>query len=394
MSGLPIYLDNNTTTRPSEEAIAKMLPFLTERWGVPSAPHQMGQHLMPAIEEALKGLYALLGANQNDDIIFTSSSAEGVNQVILSTYFDVTLPTGRNQFITSSIDEAPAMMAAGRLEQLSCIHKTAPSDKHGRITAQAVAEAMTPRTSLVSLSWANGLTGVINPIQEIYDICEERGVRLHLDATHVLGKIFADWEEVPAHFLTFNGDAFHAPTGTGGLYIKHDIKCSPFILGGIEQAGHRAGSFSVANLVAMGQAAREAIDARDFMYTEVARLRSKLETEIVALVPDAIPLFQDQERLPNCTAIAFPGVVNEALLYLLNRKGVYASIGGGTYQQIGLVLEASGIEEILAHSAISFGLSRETSEEDIDRAIEIIAESVKQLRKISHQFIHKETTWD
>lgn len=387
--GQGIYLDNNTTTRPSDQAVAKMLPFLTERWGVPSAPHQIGQQLFPAIEEALRGIYALLGARESDDVIFTSSSAEGTNHVVLSTYFDVTIPTGKNHFITSAIDEAPSIMAIGRLEQLSCLAKMVPADERGRVTAQAIAEAMTPRTALVSLAWANGLTGVVNPVEEIAAVCKERGVRLHLDASHVLGKVFCDWEEIPAQFLTFNGDSFHAPSGTGGLYVREDVKCSPFILGGVEQAGHRAGAYSVAGLVALGQAAREAIDARDLLCTEVARLRSKLEDGIAEQVPDAFPFFRDQERLPNCTAIAFPGVSNEALLYLLNRKGVYASIGGGSYQQIGLILAASGVEDALAHSALSFSLSRETTEEDIDRAVDIVADCVGRLRKVSWKLTEK-----
>lgn len=378
-----IYLDNNTATHPSEQAVAKMLPFLTERWGIPSVPHRIGQQLLPAIEEALRGIYALLGAKESDDIIFTSSNAEGINHVILSTYFDVTVHTGKNQFITSTIDEASQIMAIGRLEQLSCVGKMVPADKHGRVTAQAIAETMNPRTALVSLSWANALTGVINPIEEIAAICKERGVRLHLDASQVMGKIFYEWEDVPAQFVTVSGDSIHAPSGTGALFIRGDTKCSPFILGGVEQGGHRAGSYSVAGLVALGQAAREAIDTRDLMCTEVARLRAKLENGIASLLPDSVAFFRDQERLPHCTAIGFPGVSNEALLYLLSRKGVYASIGGGSCQQIGLVLIASGIEESLAHSAISFSLSRETTEDDIDRAIEIIVDCVCRLRKIS-----------
>lgn len=381
-----IYLDNNTTTRPSAQAISKMLPFLTERWGVPSAPHLIGQQLFPAIEEALKGIYALIEAKESDEIIFTSSSAEGINQVILATYFDVTVHTGKNQFITSVIDEAPSIMAIGRLEQLSCIGKMVPAGKNGCVTVDAIIEAMTPRTALVSLAWANGLTGVINPVEEIARICQERGVHLHLDASHVLGKIFTDWTEVPSQFLTFNGDCIHAPTGTGGLFIRSDARCSPLILGGIEQAGYRAGSYSVAGLVALGQAAREAIDARDYICTEVARLRSKLEQGIVANIPEAVVFFKDQERLPNCSAIGFPGVANEALLYLLSRKGVYASIGGGAYQQIGLILAASGIDPVLAHTAISFSLSKETTEDEIDRSIEIIAECVRHLKKISQKF--------
>lgn len=381
-----IYLDNNTTTRPADRVIAKMLPFYTERWGVPSAPHQKGQQLVPAIEEALKGIYALLGAKESDSVVFTSSSAEGINHAILSTYFDITVHTGRNHFITSAIDEAPSIMAIGRLEQLSCLGKMVQADKNGRVTAETIAEAISPRTALVSLSWANGLTGVINPIAEIAELCQERGIRLHLDASHILGKAVFDWEDVPAHFITFNGDSLHAPAGTGALFIRHDVKCSSFILGGIEQGGHRAGNFSVAGLVALGQAAREALDARDLLCTEVARLRTKLEAGIVSLIPDAIPFFQDQERLPHTTAIGFPGVANEALLFLLNRKKLFASIGGGTHQQIGLILTASGIDEALANSAISFSLSRETTEDEIDRAIEIIADSVQRLRKASFQW--------
>lgn len=385
-----IYLDNHTTTRPSDQALAKMIPFFTDRWGVTSAPHQKGQQLYPAIDEALRGIYALLGAKESDTVVFTSSAAEGINHVVLSTYFDVTVHTGKNQYITSGIDEAPAIMALGRLEQLSCLGKMAPADKTGRVTAQALADMMTPRTALISLAWANGLTGVINPINEIADLCQERGVRLHIDASHALGKLFTDWEDIPANFITFNGDSIHAPAGTGGLYIRADTKCSPFILGGNEQAGMRAGNYSVAGLVALGQAAREALDARDLMCTEVARLRSKLEEDIAALIPDAIPFFRDQERLPNCTSIGFPGISNEALLYLLNRKGVYASIGGGTFQQIGLVLTACGVEESLAHSAVSFSLSRETTEEEIDRAVEIIVDCVKRLRRVSHQWYEKQ----
>lgn len=381
-----IYLDNNTTTRPSERVVSKMLPFLTDRWGVPSAPHQRGQQLYPNIEEALKGIYALLRANENDSIVFTSSSAEGVNHVVMSTYFDYTIPTGRNHFLTAANDEAPSIMAIGRLEHLSCVTKLVSPDASGRITAAALSEEISPRTALISLSWANGLTGVINPIDEISSLCHERGIRLHVDASHVLGKLAFDWEDVPAHFVTFSGDTIHAPSGTGALFIRHDVKCSPLILGGIEQGGLRAGNFSMAGLAALGQAAREAIDTRDLMCTEVARLRSKLEGGILAAVPDAVAFFQDQERIPNTTAIAFPNISNESLLYLLNRKKVFACIGGGTHQQIGLILAASGVPEALAHSAVSFSLSRETTEEEIDKTIGIVAESVASLRKLSMKF--------
>lgn len=378
-----IYLDNSTTTRPSERAVAKMLPFFTEMWGSPSAPHQKGQELYPAMTESLRSIYSLIGAEEADHFVFTSSGAEAVNHVIFSTYFDITRATGKNQFITSHLDEAPAIMSIGRLEKIGCVSKMCQANTQGMITAEAIAETITPRTALVSLSWANGLTGVINPVSEIATLCHERGIRFHLDATHVLGKLFYELADVGAHLITFNGDHLHAPKGTGGLYIKHGVICSPFIYGGVEQAGHRAGSFNIPGLIALGQAAAEALDSRDLLCTEVARLRDKLEHGVMQEFPDAVPFFRDQERLPHCTAIAFPGILNEAMLYALNRKHVFASIGGGSFQQIGLVLAACGIPETLGQSTLSFSLSRETTEAEIDYAIAIIGEVARHLSRVS-----------
>jgi cysteine desulfurase len=139
----------------------------------------------------------------------------------------------------------------------------------------------------------------------------------------------------------------------------------------------------VPGLVALGCAAQETIEARDFLCTETARLRDKLEDGIVSGFPDAMPFFKSCERLPNCTTIGFPGIFNEALLFLLNRKGVYASIGGGNFQQISTILTSCGFEERLAHSAICFSLSRYTTEDEIDRAIEFIVDAAIKLRKTS-----------
>jgi cysteine desulfurase len=384
-----IYLDNSLTTRPSEQALAKMIPFFKTMWGVPSAPHKMGQELFPALEENYKAIYVLLGASVEDDFVFTSSSAEGVNQVIQSAYSEITRVTGKNQFLTSNIDEAPAIMAIHSLEEVSCVSKMAKANSRGFVSPEAILDAITPRTALVSLSWANGLTGVINPVAAIATICQERGIKLHLDATHILGKLYYELSDIAPDYITFGGDVLHAPKGTGGLYVKAGGKCRALIQGGNEQNGLHAGSFNMPAFVALGQAAKEALDARDLLCTEVARLRDRLESGIIAGFPEAIAVFQKEDRLPHCSTLIFPGVANEVMLYALNRKNVFASIGGGCFQQIGLILMASGIEENDAHSAISFSLSRETTEEEIEQAVEIIVECAKKLRNISHQLIRK-----
>jgi cysteine desulfurase len=381
-----IYLDNSTTTKPSQEALNRMIPFLTDFWGSATAPHQKGQELLSPIQESLKEVYSLLGGKESDRLVFTSSGAESVNHLVFSVYHEITRVSGKNHFITSAIDEAAVMMSCHRLEESGCVIKTVSVDKQGRLTAQAVAEAITPRTALVSLSWANGLTGVIHPVSEIAKICQARGVLFHLDATHVLGKLFFDLEEIGAQIITFNGNHLHAPKGTGGIYVKEGVPFTPYILGGNEQGGYRAGCLNVAGLVALGVAAREAAQNRNLLCTEVARLRNQLENGIVERYPEALPLFQKEERLPHCTTILFPGIVNEAMLYALNRKNLFASIGGGESQQISIIVKAAGIEEALAQSAVSFSLSRYTTEDQIDRAIEVIGDTAQALRKMSRRF--------
>ncbi len=377
-----IYLDNSTTTRPSLQAVSKMMPYFNELWGAPSAPHRAGNELLPSINESYKSIYQLFGARDIDQFIFTSSGAEAVNQAILSAYLDVTLTTGKNHFLTSLIDEAPSITSFDRLEQLDCVCQQVQPNTHGLITAEILSKSITPRTALISLYYGNGLTGTINPIAEIAALCRQRGILLHLDVTHAVGKIYFNIADIDAHFFSFNGDHIHAPKGSGGLFIKAGTRCRPFIMGGNEQAGLRAGNLNVANLVALGQAAKEAEESRDLLCTEVARLRDKLEAGIVANFHEAIPFYCDQERLPQCTSIAFPGAASEAMLYSLNRKDLFACIGGGSFQQLSQILTFAHVPEALAQTAISFSLSRETHEEEIDRAIILIADSAKQLRKI------------
>lgn len=370
---------------PSEQTISRMLPFFKDYWGTPTAPHQKGQELFPFMADFYKKIYALLGANEQDQFVLTSSGSEAVNQVIYSAYRNVTIPTGKNQFLTSEIDEASAIMAISHLEKTGCVGKSIKVDASGMVTAAGVADALSPRTALVSLSWANGLTGVIQPVSEIAALCRQRGIQLHLDATHVLGKLLFDLDEIKPDYITFNGEQLHGPKGTGGLYIRQGVRASPLIAGGSEQAGLRAGNLNLPALAGLACAAQEAADSLDLLCTETARLRSKLETGIQRGFAKAQICFQDQERLPHCTTVLFPGIANEALLFLLNRKKLCASIGGGNFQQLALMLAAAGIPENLAHSAVSFSLSRYTTDEEIDRAIEIVVESAKALNQISEK---------
>ena len=216
-------------------------------------------------------------------------------------------------------------MAVNRLEEHGCVGKMAKANSSGFVSSDSVLNEMTPRTALVSMSWANGLTGVINPVGEISTICQERGVKLHLDATHILGKLYFDLNDIGADYITFGGDVLHAPKGTGGLYIKSGGKCRALIRR--QTNGARPVLLMFPPLQPSDRLAKEALDARDLLCTEVARLRDRFESGIADGFSDAFFAFQKMERLPHCTTIAFPGIANEALLYALNRKNIFASIG-------------------------------------------------------------------
>jgi cysteine desulfurase len=208
-----------------------------------------------------------------------------------------------------------------------------------------------------------------------------------LDATHILGKLTFDLDEIAPDFVSFNGDHIHAPKGTGGLWIRSGVRTHPLILGGSEQSGLRAGSVSVALLTALSVAFEEAFAQSDYVCTEVARLRNLLEEGILQGVQGAKSLFRETQRLPTTSLIAIPGVTSDALLYLLSREGLCASFGGGVYQQLSLQLKAMGVDPTLSHCAISLSLSRETSQADVEAAVALIVKTARSLQNLSQSLI-------
>lgn len=383
-----VYLDNSSASRPSGEAISRMLPFFSEKWGSPLQPHVIGQEVVEPLKEALKNIYALIGADKEDGVIVTSSQAESISQAFLATYEEVTLSTGKNHFIASASDDASALLSLARMERYGCPVTKLKANSNGIITPESVAEVLSPRTALFSISWVNGLTGVVQPISEIAALCQLRGVRLLVDATHALGKFYFDAKTLPLDYIAFNGPELHAPQGTGGLYIKKGVKTTALIAGGLEQGGLRGGTVNVPGYIALGVAAKLALEARDYICTEVARLKFHFESQVKKRIPRAHVLFDQVERAPHISAIAFPGLVSEALLYLLNRKNVYASMGGGSFPQMKYLLDTIGMAPYEGNSALSFSLSKETTEEDLDIAVDALVYATEKLFKSSREWVH------
>lgn len=383
MSVKTLYFDYASATPPSDQVVGRMLPFFSDQWASPLSPHRAGQRLYPAIENAYKSMYTLLKASAESTVLLTSGAAEGVNQVVQGVYTDQTRLTGKNHFLTTACAEAPSLMAMRRLEKWGCLVETISGNLDGVITPEALVEALSPRTALLSIAWVNGLTGVIQPVKELAALCRQRGVLLHVDASHALGRLSDGVEELGADFVTAEGSLLHGPKGTGLLWLRAPLSLSPLIAGGVAQGGLRGGELNVPGLVGLGVAAQEAEESRDFVSTEVSRLRFQFEQGVCENLPFAEVLFSSHRRAPQTSLISFKGIVNESLLLALHRKGLCASIGGGMFQQIARVVSSYGYSPYVAHASVSFSLGRTTTEPQVEQAIEIVVECARALQRIS-----------
>ena len=336
--------------------------YLEEHWGASFSPHRMGQEQIAALDGRIQTLYDLVGAKPEDRFAFTASGAEAIQQVYWSIYLEAARKEGKCHFVTSSIEDAPQIQGLKRLEDLGCFVEKASCDREGRINTAHLVELINPRTALVSVSLAQGLTGIVQPIQAIAQICREKNVYLHVDATYGIGKIAP---EFISDYLTFAGDRMHGLKSSGALFAKANRPFSPLVPG--------AAGIDIPSLVSLSAAAQQALLTLDVMGLEVARLRDRLEKRLLERIPGSQVLFNDVLRLPNVAVIFFPRIHQEALLYALNRNKVYASIGGSYHQDLSQLLLASGHDGSIAFAAVSFALSRMTTEAQIDEAVERIA---------------------
>lgn len=322
----------------------------------------------------------LLKPERDDTFVFTSNGAEAMNQVLFSVFLSLARGQGKSHFITSAVEDAPTMQMMKRLEDLGCFVKIAPVTSEGTLDLKKLEELITPRTALISIAMAQGLTGVIQPVEEIARIAKKHGVLLHIDGTHTAGKYDFSLQEIGSDYFTFSGDRIHSIVGSGGLFARKGAPLAPLILGG---KGLRGGNTDTSGILSLCAAADQAILFLDAMTLEVARLRDFFERELLRFIPGAQVLFKKSLRLPNTTVISFPHVHQEALHSLLKRKKIETLIGGNEMQHLYSLLISSDVDPVLAASALSFSLSRMTTEEDLLKAIHAIQESVLFLQNIA-----------
>lgn len=383
----PIYLDNNATTRIAPEVLEAMLPFLTESYGNPSSPHRFGEPVKKRIGEARSSVAALLRANPAE-IVFTSGATESNQTAILGA---LEMRPGRRQIVTTAVEHPSTLLLFRHLEGKGYRVTLLPVDKEGSLGIEALREAVTEETALVSVMWANNETGVIFPIARVAEVARGKGALIHTDAVQTVGKIFVDLSTVPADFLSFSGHKLHAPKGVGALFVRKGSKLPPLLFGHQER-GRRGGTENVSGIVGLGRGCELALSGMEVEMERVRALRDRLEEGILREIPMArVNGIRHRTgsgcgRIPNTTNLRFGTLDAEAILNRLDRAGIAASAGsacaaGGTEPSHVLTAMELSREEALA--SVRFSLSRFTTPEEIDRVVEVLPAVVEELSAMS-----------
>ncbi|MEW5819528.1 MAG: cysteine desulfurase NifS [Cyanobacteriota bacterium] len=380
-----IYVDNNATSKVDKEVLETMLPYLTDNYGNPSSMHYFGGKVGKALDTAREQVADALGA-QPTEIIFTSCGSESNNMAIRSIL--ETIPE-RRQVITTKVEHPCVINVVKWLEREHGYkaHYLSVNSK-GQLDLSELSNAITPKTAFVSIMWANNETGVVFPIEKIAQIIKRKNPNtiIHVDGVQAVGKISIDMSNNLVDMLSISGHKFHAPKGVGALYVKRGTPIVPFLIGGHQERGRRAGTENVASIAGLGKAAELAKKNLKDEATRVKALRDKLEQSILEKVPNAILNGDPHNRVPNTTNISFEYIEGELILLHLSDAGICASSGSACTSgslEPSHVLRAMGIPFTAIHGSTRFSLSRFNTEEEVDYIIEKVPTIIDKLTQIS-----------
>jgi cysteine desulfurase len=378
-----IYFDHNATTPITAEVLAAMLPYLTEEYGNASSIHAYGQNAREAVEQARSSVAALLGARAAD-IMFTSGGTESNNHAILGAV--AAAPGTAKHMITSAIEHV-AVLDSCRASAKSGIDLTVlPVDREGLVNPEDVRNAIRPETVLITLMLANNEIGTIEPIEEIGKIAAEKGIVFHTDAVQAAGKIPIDVGKLGVDLLSISAHKFNGPKGVGALYIRKGTQLVPLLYGGHSERDRRPGTEDVAAIAGMGKAAAL---ARLGMREESERLRSlrdRLERGLLNRVPQSWVNGARAPRVPNTSNLTFPFIEGEAMVIALDLKGIACSTGAACSSgavEPSHVLMALGLVPEDARATLRLSLGHQTTEDEIDFALETIPPVIERLRQLS-----------
>lgn len=377
-----IYFDNNATTKVAQEVLAEMKPLFCEFYGNPSSMHRFGGQMAAKIRKAREQVAGLLGCEPSE-IIFTSCGTESDNAAIMGILSAV---PQKRKVITSRVEHPAVLTVCRNLENHGYNVVEIGVDQKGRLDIDELESEIDDDTALVSIMYANNETGTIFPVEEIAEMVSNKGVVFHTDAVQVVGKIPLDLSKSHIDLLSLSGHKLHAPKGVGALYVRKGTRISPFMLGGHQESGRRAGTENVPSIAGLGKACELAAENIEEENKRVRHLRDKLENAILKSCPDSRLNGDKENRLGNTTNISFEYIEGEAILLMLDKYGICASSGSACTSgslEPSHVLRAMGVPFTAAHGSIRFSLSRYNSEEQVDYTIEKIPPIIKRLRELS-----------
>ena len=384
-----VYFDNNATTQVAPEVRDAMLPFLGELYGNPSSMHAFGGEIAKSVDRAREEVARFLNA-EPDEIIFTSCATESDNSAIRGTadYFGKDL-----KVITTAVEHPAVLQPCRRLKALGHEVVEFPVDSLGQIDlAQLEAEltktsSLVPHpSSLVSIMWANNETGVLFPIEKIAEICKAHGAILHTDAVQVAGKIPVDVKKVPVDMLSMSGHKFHAPKGIGIFYVRKGTKLKPFMLGGHQERSRRAGTENVPYIVGLAKACELARLGMAKEAVQLAAMRDRLESGILAKCPNVRVNGDTAHRLPNTLNVSFEYIEGEAIAYHLSDLGICISTGSACASgslDPSHVIRAMGVPFTAVHGSVRFSLSRYNTMNEVDYVLDKLPPVIRNLRELS-----------
>ena len=378
-----VYADNAATTRVSQVALNAMMPYFTEVYGNPSSLHSFGQEAKEALENARERVAAVLGC-QPREVYFTSGGTEADNMAI-RTAAALGARKGKRHIISTAFEHHAVLHTLKRLEKEG-FEITLLDVKEGHnITADQVKAALREDTCLVTTMFANNEIGSVLPIRQIGAVCKEAGVLFHTDDVQAVGHLAIDVKKDNIDMLSLSGHKFHGPRGVGALYIRRGIAPANIIEGGGQERGKRPGTENLPGIMGMAAALDEAVAHLEENTAKVTALRDKL-IEGLSKVPHCVLNGDAVNRLPGNVSFCFEGIEGEALLLLLDAKGVAASSGSACTSgslDPSHVLLAIGRPHEIAHGSLRLSLCEENTEEEMDHILKVVPEVVTYLRKMS-----------
>lgn len=379
-----IYLDYNSTTPVDARVLDAMLPYLRDKFGNASSIHSAGQRARAAVDRARQSVATLMGANPAE-IVFTSGGTEADNLALLGLVAAISSQSEKH-VITTAIEHHAVLNGGQELERRGIRLTYVQSGSDGTVDPEDIRRAITAETILISVMHANNEIGTIQPIEEIGRIAEEADVYFHCDAVQSAGKLRLDVNQLGVDLLAISAHKIYGPKGVGALYVRRDTPLEPLLFGGHHERDRRPGTENVAGIVGLGHAAELARTYLDEDASRVSSLRDQLETALLDSISDARINGNRSARVCNTTNITFADAGGEALLIALDLEGIACSTGAACSSgsvEPSHVLSAIGLSDGEAHSTLRFSLGRETTQEEIDTATEVVPRVVERIRSLS-----------